>query len=406
VVRQIFSMILDGKTLSDVAKSLNEAGITTKSGLVWCATTVRRTVTNPIYAGETYYGRRKRTGKTKIQFQDREKWVLLPDVTPAIVTKTTFDAAQEAIKRKYRPLRDNPSDYFLTGFMFCPECGSPVCGATLNRKYRYYRCRGTTPTRTRGSICDTPYIKADEVETYVWDRLVELTQSPGTILFTLLDKHYDSSSQEPAALIPAIDKQIKALHTKLKTYGPKEQNLIHLYAEDQITKEYLLAEVKRIREREAEDKRHIDQLLKTRREAATANKITLKLSEYSDKLRASLPQSLTPQAKREFLDTYGVKVLAARGKYAFCCFADMILTSCEYDEEFEAAFSQGLEQFEKQHPEITLQDLMDYGKVLPEDHLFARYINETKKRQKSLRAPKTTQSSTNRSFTTIERTSA
>jgi site-specific DNA recombinase len=405
-VRRIFSMLLEGKSLTQIAKSLNEAGITSKAGLVWCHTTVRRTATNPIYAGETYYGRRKRVGKNKVQAQERDKWISLPDVTPAIISKEAFEAAQESIKRKYRPARRTDSTYFLTGFTFCPECGSPLCGATLGGKYRYYRCRGTTPTRTRGPICTTPYVKADQIEAYVWDRLVQLTQSPSTILFTLLDKHYDSSSQKPADLIPTIDKQIKALSTKLKTYGPKEQNLIHLYAEEQLTKEHLLAEVKKMREREVEDKRHIDQLLQTRKEATTATRITLKLSEYSENLKASLPDCLTPQAKREFLDIYGVKVAAARGKYKFCCFADMTLSSDAFDEEFEATFTQALKDLEKQHPEITLLDLMDYSNVLPEDHPLARHINETKKRQKTLREAKKPQSSTKRSYTTIERTSA
>jgi len=161
-----------------------------------------------------------------------------------------------------------------------------------------------------------------------------------------------------------------------------------------------------MREREAEDKRHIDQLLHTRKEAATATRITLKLSEYSEKLKASLPDCLTPQTKREFLDIYGAQVAAARGKYKFCCFADMTLYSDDFDEEFEAAFTEALKDLEKQHPEITLLDLMDYSNVLPEDHPLARLINETKKHQRALRAAKQLQSSTKHSFTTIEQTSA
>lgn len=407
VVKRIFSMLVDGNSLSQVAKSLNEADITTKAGLVWCHTTVRRTATNPIYAGETYYGRRKRVGKNKVQAQERDKWISLPDVTPAIISKETFEAAQQAIKRKYRPVKDNHSSYFLTGRISCPECGSPVNGATLGGgKYRYYRCRGTQPTRTRASICTTPYIKADDIEAYVWDRLVQLTQSPSTILFTLLDKHYDSSSHNPADLIPTIDRQIKALSTKLKTYGPKEQNLIHLYAEEEISKEHLLSEVRRMRDRETQDKHHIDHLLQARKQASTASKVTLKLSEYSEKLQASLPDCLTPEAKREFLDIYQVQVSAARGKYKFCCFADMTLISEDYDKQFETAFAAELKEFEKAHPEITLLDFMDFDKPLPDDHLMARLINDIKKRHKDAKTAAKTSSSTNRSSVTIEQTSA
>jgi hypothetical protein len=33
---------------------------------------------------------------------------------------------------------------------------------------------------------------------------------------------------------------------------------------------------------------------------------------------------------------------AARGKYTFCCFADMLLSSHQYDEEFDAAVTETL----------------------------------------------------------------
>jgi glutamate mutase epsilon subunit len=115
---------------------------------------------------------------------------------------------------------------------------------------------------------------------------------------------------------------------------------------------------------------------------------------------------LTPQAKREFLEIYRVQVAAARGKYVFCCFADMLLSSQQYDEEFETAFTAAVKEFEKRHPDLTLADLVDYSKVLPEDIPWARFLNDAKKRQKALWAAKKTQSSTKRLYTTIERTSA
>ena len=404
-VRSIFSMLLQGNSLSQIAKSLNDAGITSKSGLVWCHTTVRRIITNPIYAGETYYGRRKRVDKGRVQNQEKDKWILLPDVTPAIVSKEIFDAAQKAIKLKYPPVRNHKSDYFLTGLMRCSECGSPVCGATLNGKYRYYRCRGTKPTRTRGAICKAPYIKADEVESYVWDRLVKLTQSPSTILFTLLDKHYDSTSTSPRDLLPMIDRQIKALRTKLKTYGPKEQTLIHLHVEADITKEYLLDEVKKLKAQEAEDKRQLDELLQSRKQADGATKVTLKLTEYSEKLKACLPDKMTPEGKREFLQIYSVRISAARGKYRFACFADTVLDSNDYDEDVNAFTALAFKDLEQQHPEITLLDIMDHSKVLPDDNLITRTLNELKKqRHKAALKDNHPQPSTDKPLVTIGQT--
>ena len=383
VVRRIFSMLIEGKSLSQTAKSLNDAGITTKSGLVWCHTTVRRTATNPIYAGETYYGRRKRVDKTRVQSQDKDKWILLPDVTPPIVSKEIFDAAQEALTHTHQPVTKTKSSYFLTGFIFCPLCGSRVSGATLLGKYRYYRCRGTTPTRTRGAICSAKYIKADEVESFVWDRLVKLTQSPSTILYRLLDRQYDSTRCSPRDILPMIDRQIKALQTKLTTYEPKERKLYRLLMDDEITHQYVLDEVRNLKEQAAHDKRQIEQLLQSRKQMAGAAKITMRLSDHSEELKAALPDSLTVEAKREFLGIYAVKVLAAPGKYGFVCFADALLTSFDYDEDLDAFFAQAVKDLEQQHPEITLQDLIDHSKILPEDHWIIKGSNAAKTMYKS-----------------------
>jgi len=400
-VRSIYSMLIQGKSLSQIARSLNDAGITTKSRLVWCHTTVRRIITNPIYEGVTYYGRRKRVGKGRVQTQEKDKWILLPDVTPAIVTKEIFDAAQEALTHRYPPVRNTDSSYFLTGSIRCPECGSPVCGSTLNGKYRYYRCTGTKPTRTRGVICNAPYIKADELEFFVWDRLLKLTQSPSAVFDALLDKHYNSTS--PPDLLPMIDRQIKALHTKLKTYGPKEQALIHLYSEADITQEYLVSEVRRLKAQEAEDKRQIDEVLQARKQASAATKITLKISEHLEKLKVALPDDPTPEAKRAFLQIYSVKISAARGKYRFTCLTDTVLTSDDYDEDSEAFFSEAVKDLEQQHPEITLQDLLDCSEVLPDDNWMTLGLKLTKTVNEVWKGHHP-QPSTNKPLVTIEQT--
>lgn len=389
VVRRTFSMVLSGNSLSQIANTLNTECVRSKGGSAWCNVTVRRMVTNPIYCGDTYYGRRKRINKGKAQPQDKDKWILLPDVTPPIIDRPTFEAAQQAINQKYPSVRKSESAYFLTGHIFCGDCNSPICGATLRDRYRYYRCRGTTASSTRGRICNAPYIKADEIESYVWERLVNLTQSGSAILFTLLNKYYDSSASKPADLIPAIDRQIKALHTKLRSYAPQEQMLLELYTQRNVSKHLLLAQIEKLKEREAEDKRQIDQLLQTRKEAGIATKITLKLSEYSERLKADLPQNVTPEGKRKYLDIYQVRVEAARGEYGFACYGDSILLSDDptFDEELDRAFVEGLKDAERQYPDMTLLDMIDFSKQLPGDHPFTKMLNDLKKRMNAQRRP-------------------
>jgi site-specific DNA recombinase len=402
IVRRIFSMILQGRSLSQIAKSLNEDGITTKAGLSWCHTTVRRTATNPIYAGETYYGRRKRVGKNKVQALERDKWISLPDVTPAIINKATFDTAQEALQRTHPQTRKTESTYFLTGLMFCPECGSPICGATLNGKYRYYRCRGTMPTRTRAAICNAKYIRADEVEPYVWDRFANLVSSPLTVLSTFTDLGYDSSKR--ANMVPIIDKQLKALHNRLKTYEPRERKLYNILHKPQVTEEYVLDAVDKLKNQQQEDKRQIDELLDLRKQQAQVTKINVTLSKYSEDLKAAMSANLSTTQKRQFLQAYEVRVTASPGKYTFTTMMNM--TSEDWDEDLETYVVDSVKKLEAQHPDITITDLADHSEMLPNDHPLTRTSNEIKQQRIAAARQKPRQPSTKKPFTTIGQTSA
>ena len=188
IIHKIFKMALDGVSINQIATHLNKHGIRSKSGGLWHPLTIRRILANPTYTGKTYYGMSKRITKTKVIRQPRQSWTLLPDITPPIITEHIFALTQEAIARSKlsRPVKPNAA-YLLTSFLKCSKCGSPITGTTLNGKYRYYKCRGATPTTTRGKICDAGYIKAHQLETSVWEKLLGMLSNPLTLLRTLIN---------------------------------------------------------------------------------------------------------------------------------------------------------------------------------------------------------------------------
>jgi hypothetical protein len=55
----------------------------------------------------------------------------------------------------------------------------------------------------------------------------------------------------------------------------------------------------------------------------------------------------------------------------------MVLTSDEYDKDSDAFFGQIGKDLERHHPEITLEDLIGHAKVLPDDNLITRTVNES-----------------------------
>lgn len=52
IVRKIFTYYLEGKSIGDVCKSLNEKGYKTRQGSLWSSTTVRKMLSNEKYCGD------------------------------------------------------------------------------------------------------------------------------------------------------------------------------------------------------------------------------------------------------------------------------------------------------------------------------------------------------------------
>ena len=176
-----------------------------------------------------------------------------------------------------------------------------------------------------------------------------------------------------------LDRQIKQLRNKLKTYPTKEKNLYDLLSHESVTKDYILETVNKLRQSQQEDERQLKQLLEFRKKSAQTQQITVKLTEFSDAIRNSFPDNILLEEKRAMLEALQVEILAWPGKYRFTCFIDAELTS-DYDEELESAFSEKVKkELEGKHPEINFGDLIDHSKQLPEDTFIGRTANQIKK---------------------------
>ncbi len=185
-------------------------------------------------------------------------------------------------------------------------------------------------------------------------------------------------------------------------------SVIGLYGNDAIPQAQLEAEIKRLRDEEAEAKQQIDELLKQRKRVALADKVTLKLSEHADRLRSALPATIGPEGKREFLTIYNVGGVAGQGDCRFWCNLGALLLDSEadYDEPFFEGFAAELAELERLHPDLSIADFADYAKALPGDHPLAKRLNILKDKCRPAYSAKPSPASVNRSYTTIGQTSA
>lgn len=272
VVRRMFEMVVEGYSCFKIARILNEEGITTKSGRKWEAPTVKRMVTNPAYMGITYFG--KTWGKNR-EKKPQESWYVLPDVTPAIISKEVFKRAQDALA-KSKEMRPGKAkhEYPLTGFAVCGYCGSPLVGSCLRGNYRYYHCRGTYPTSSREKMCDARYIRAEWIEDVVWKKVKDVLCYPELLLAEISE----TTEVEKARLSSCtIEEEIKNLSRKIKQYTGQERRLIEAlkvgFASDMV-----LDEMNQVKKEKEGDQARLASLVETRENIA-------KVGSYEDKLK-------------------------------------------------------------------------------------------------------------------------
>ena len=153
IVREIYTRVVCGEPLIDIADSLNMRGIKTKSGALWNKNSFHRILTNERYRGIYIYGDTRVEGGI-----------------PRIVTDELFFQAQEAIKTKRNPMgnaqRRRSAEYLLTGKLYCGLCKHQMVGisgkSTHGKKepYYYYKCNN----RRLNHACDKSNVRRDEIE--------------------------------------------------------------------------------------------------------------------------------------------------------------------------------------------------------------------------------------------------
>lgn len=129
VVKRIFSMYLEGKSVCAICDKYNEENVLNRR---WVTTTVDKILSNKIYIGSIEHGKRK---KDNVQ--------IFEDVVPTIIDKTSFEMVQ---KRKEKNLKNyhRKRTYIFMQKILCPKCHKIMGGESstshTGEKHIYYKC--------------------------------------------------------------------------------------------------------------------------------------------------------------------------------------------------------------------------------------------------------------------------
>ncbi len=164
VVLHIYDLYESVKSLTTVAKSLNEKGVRSRTGKPWNPTTVRTMLTNPFYAGTYRYNYRDESSKS-FTVKDKDEWVLVLDHHPAIVTPERQEIIAVMLQSKQRGWAGAGMTYqrknihIFAGLLKCGCCGytmiaSPDRERSDGWRPSVYKCS----RQRRFGDCDNKYV--------------------------------------------------------------------------------------------------------------------------------------------------------------------------------------------------------------------------------------------------------
>ena len=226
IVRRVFrEAVAEGRPIRGIAAGLNAEGVPPPSAGKrvfkdaartprWGHSVVRRILREPAYKGETWALRRRACGKKQHEFRDPSEWIRLPDhVTPALVTASTWQAAQDRLDASSAAVatRNAARPYLLRGYVVCAVCGRKMHSCPEHGR-RVYRC---SSRQTAAGACGAGRVPAQDVEDWVWGELAGVLGDPARIAAEAQRRRDtgDAAADRDAAarLVARLDKQAERL---------------------------------------------------------------------------------------------------------------------------------------------------------------------------------------------------
>jgi DNA invertase Pin-like site-specific DNA recombinase len=223
IVRELFDVFLATVSIAQVIRHMSLLAVPPpsvfsgrnkaedKKSMRWNASTVRRILTNPTYAGHLTQNRSRKLG-VKIDRQvtvPREQWITVSNTHAPIVSQDIFDRANELLKTKQVKTSKKSEGHLLSGLVFCADCGSSMTFQKDGGNRRYIVCRGSRGFDDRKS-CTSHCVREDRVEQGVIETLRKLCTDLAAEqeLDAFLQKNPERTRPKSETL-PALEQKLK-----------------------------------------------------------------------------------------------------------------------------------------------------------------------------------------------------
>jgi site-specific DNA recombinase len=257
----------DGATIADLARWLTGQGVPTRTGKHrWDRSVIWGMLRNPAYAGRAVFGKTQaihaqpalnrvarlqgRTTPRPVKTVDRprEEWTEI--AVPAIVDEDTFARVQQRLadNKKFATRNSTLPPSLLQGLAACAACGYGyyrTSTRTARREIYYYRCLGSDNYRYEGGrVCGNKPVRADYLDTVVWDHITGLLADPALIRAEIDRRLAQARASDP------VTRQRTQIELALAKAATSITAMIQAYSEQLVTIDELRARMPDLRARE------------------------------------------------------------------------------------------------------------------------------------------------------------
>lgn len=258
IVVRIFQECIAGNSASQIAKGLNEDGISSpakykhrKGALyngrivdeasIWTASTVLRILKDERYTGKMISHTRETDGITvgKMVPMPREAWIVVPDTHEAIVSQNIFDAAAATRSGRIKTVNANTSGYKPENLFVCGYCGRKLAKA-YGTVTHFYCLKARV-------YSDSPCAVIHEPIEDLQNQVLKVVNMMSSVLAERVAEIKADNAQE----IPSVEKKIAEAQTHLQRLQAGKLDLYEDYRQGRITRDKFIS-IQKSRQQEAD----------------------------------------------------------------------------------------------------------------------------------------------------------
>lgn len=250
IVRRVFSMANEGRTISQIAQKLNEMKIITPSVYMakirknykirefWTYESVRNIIENRIYTGDTeaFKSHVVQVGSDRVKSIPRDKRPVIEHTHTPIITREEYFNARRVVKSKAHSTKTTEPD-MLSGYLVCGSCGNHlVKGKPTNKNYY------CTSARYRPkSDCSKVKVSKEDIKSIVFHSIqMQLLFADSQLkMSSKLDKSNKST-------LETLKRELRRVNNQIENFQENSMLLYEEYVERKIDKEVFFEKKKQL----------------------------------------------------------------------------------------------------------------------------------------------------------------